>query len=261
MSHQAIFISHGSPSIVIDDCPATRFLEELPRRLSRPDAIVVASAHYETGEPRVGKSRRPGTVHDFRGFPQALFELEYPASGAPATTARVADLLRAADFDVAEEERDLDHGIWTPLLLAWPDADIPVVPLSIQPHRGGAWHYRVGRALAPLLDENVMVIGSGAATHDLSRFRGRPVDAEPDPDAKAFHDWLIQAATENRRLEMLAWEQEAPHADANHPTPEHFMPFFVAMGAAHGLGPAEVLHDSFTYGALSMAALGWSPAA
>ncbi|MCP1337636.1 DODA-type extradiol aromatic ring-opening family dioxygenase [Futiania mangrovi] len=254
----AVFVSHGSPMIVVEESPAARFLKGLGDEIPRPSAILVATAHWETAEPTVGGNAAPETIHDFRGFPKALYDMRYPAPGAPEVAERARALLTEGGFAAGVDAgRGLDHGVWTPLMLAWPDAGIPVVPLSVQPHRGGAWHYRVGRALAPLTEEGVLILGSGAATHDLSRWRGQPLDADPQEDVQAFHDWLMVETQADDRLSLLGWQQEAPFGAENHPTPEHFMPFFVALGAAHGRGPARVLHHSIAHGVISMAAFAW----
>ena len=211
------------------------------------------SAHWETSVPTVSAVGRNDTIHDFRGFPQALYELRYPAPGSPAVAARTADLLRTSGIDCRiDPSRGLDHGAWVPLLLMYPQADIPVLQLSLQPHLGTAHHLRMGRALAPLRQEGVLIIGSGSMTHDLSEFRGHgPNDPAPDW-VNAFADWFHSALTTGRTDDLLDYRRQAPFATKNHPSEEHLLPFYAALGAAGENARAMRLHASATYGVLRM---------
>ncbi|HTH95843.1 MAG TPA: class III extradiol ring-cleavage dioxygenase [Stellaceae bacterium] len=249
-----VFVSHGSPAMVLSDVAARDFLAGLGRAIGRPSAILVVSAHWETRAPTVGTALRPQTIHDFHGFPAPLYQLRYPAPGAPDLAHEVTGLLRAAGFEAAEDAaRGLDHGAWAPLLLMYPEADIPVVPLSLQGGLGPAHHVDIGRALAPLRDRDVLVLGSGSFTHDLSRFRsGRDIDATAHPDTEAFAGWMDKALQEGRRADLLAYRRLAPFAVENHPTEEHLLPLFVALGAAGPEARGEHLHGSTTYGFLRM---------
>ena len=211
------------------------------------------SAHWETSVPTVSAVDRNETIHDFRGFPQALYELRYPAPGSPAVAARAADLLRASGIDCSiDQSRGLDHGAWVPLLLMYPQADIPVLQLSLQPHLGTGHHLRMGRALAPLRQEGVLIIGSGSMTHDLSEFRGHgPNDPAPDW-VNAFADWFHSALTTGRTDDLLDYRRRAPFAVKNHPSEEHLLPFYAALGAAGENARAMRLHASATYSVLRM---------
>lgn len=248
-----LFLSHGSPMLSLLEAPARTFLEGLGPTLPRPRAILVASAHWETAQPSVNAVERNETIHDFHGFPQALFDLRYPAPGSPALAARVTDLLHAAGLACrTDARRGLDHGAWSVLRLMYPDADIPVVQVSLQRGPGPAHHLELGRALAPLRREGVLVIGSGSFTHDLHRFRGQPLDAPDAPDIAPFCDWMDAALRAGRTAELLGYRQRAPHAVAQHPSEEHLLPLFVALGAAGPGARAERLHASNTYGMLRM---------
>jgi 4,5-DOPA dioxygenase extradiol len=253
MTLPSLFLSHGSPTLPLTDTPARSFLSEFSGTLARPSAILVVSAHWETSVPTISAVDRNDTIHDFRGFPQALYELRYPAPGSPAVAARTADLLRASGIDCRiDRSRGLDHGAWVPLLLMYPQADIPVLQLSLQPHLGTAHHLRMGRALAPLRQEGVLIIGSGSMTHDLSEFRGHgPNDPAPDW-VTAFADWFHSALTAGRTDDLLDYRRQAPFAVKNHPSEEHLLPLYVAMGAAGENAGAERLHASATYGVLRM---------
>jgi 4,5-DOPA dioxygenase extradiol len=249
----SLFLSHGAPTLPLTDTPARAFLSELGRTLERPKAILVVSAHWETAVPTVSAVDRNETIHDFGGFPRALYDMRYPAPGSPPVAARVSEQLRAAGFDCeTDRRRGLDHGAWVPLLLMYPQADIPVLQLSVQPHLGPEHHLRIGRALAPLRQEGVLIVGSGSFTHDLSEFRGHgPNDPAPDW-VNNFADWFHAALTENRTENLLDYRRLAPFATKNHPTEEHLLPLYVAMGAAGENARAERLHASATYSVLRM---------
>lgn len=255
-SFPALFVSHGSPMLAIQDGPAHRFLAGLGDRLGRPRAIVIATAHWETAAPMVSGAPRPETIHDFGGFPRALYEIQYPAPGEPALAARTAALLSGAGFGASVDPRHgLDHGAWMPLYLAYPAADVPVVALSIQPHLGPEHHFRVGRALRPLRDEGVLIVGSGALTHNLRAFFGPKVATEGDtaqPWVQAFADWIAEAVAEGRTGDLLAYRGAAPYARENHPTDEHLLPLFVALGAGTPEVGGEILHRSHDHGIIAM---------
>lgn len=246
-----IFLSHGSPTLPFEQVEAAQFLRSLGQ-LPRPRAILMVSAHWETSVPTVNSVAVNGTIHDFRGFPRELYELSYPAPGSPALAARVVELLAAAGIAAnTDPARGLDHGAWAPLLMAWPDADIPVVQLSVQPHASAREHWRIGRALAPLAAEGVLVLASGNFTHDLSSFRGPLPTSEPGW-VSDFADWMDSALTEGRTDALLDYAAQAPHARDNHPTPEHLLPLFVALGAAGDHARGERIHRSLTHGVLRM---------
>ncbi len=249
----SLFLSHGSPMLALTPGPAHDFLTGLGASLARPRAILVASAHWETAHPMVSAPARNRTIHDFGGFPRELYALRYDAPGDPALAEQIDDLLGAAGLRASvDPARGLDHGAWVPLMLAWPDADVPVLEVSVQPHLGPAHHLEVGRTLAPLRAQGVLVVGSGSFTHDLSRFQGQGPDAPEAPDVAAFAAWMDTALREGLRCDLLTYRHKAPHAAAEHPTEEHLMPLFVAMGAAGPDARAERLHSSISHGVLRM---------
>jgi 4,5-DOPA dioxygenase extradiol len=250
----ALFISHGSPMMALEDGRAHRFLKSYAAELPRPKAILVASAHWETAEPRVTASAAPPTIHDFGGFPDALHRMVYPAPGDPALATRVVALLREAGFAAATDPaRGLDHGAWVPLSLLYPAADIPVLQLSLQTHLGPAHHLRLGAALRPLRDAGVLVVGSGSLTHNLMMLRRGTGDTLPPlPWVAAFDQWVADQVAAADVAALLAWRDQAPHAAENHPSDEHFIPFFVALGAATPDAPGTRVHHSHTYAALAM---------
>lgn len=257
-----LFVSHGAPTLPLTDTPARRFLERLGRELPRPKAILVASAHWETGEPMASAVAVNETIYDFYGFPRALYALRYPAPGSPALAERVTDLLCAAGLASGmDRARGLDHGAWVPLMLMYPEADIPVAQLSVQSHLGPAHHLQVGRALAALPGEGVLVIGSGSFTHDLSRFRGHGPDDPAEPDVIAFADWFDAALREGRTCDLVTYRRKAPFAERQHPTEEHLLPLYVALGAAGPGAASRRLHESAAYSVLRMDAYAFDAAA
>jgi 4,5-DOPA dioxygenase extradiol len=253
-----IFISHGAPTLAIEDTPATRFLAGLAATLPRPRAILAVSAHWETLEPTVNAVAVNDTIHDFRGFPEALYKIQYPAPGSPLVAGEVDELLGDAGFKChVDEERGLDHGAWVPLMLAYPDAHLPVVQLSIQTALGPRHHLNIGRALEPLTREGVLIMGSGSFTHDLSSFRS----ATEEPEwVTSFAEWMDKAILANRVGDLLAYRRLAPNAERNHPTEEHLLPLFVALGATGENPRAEHVHSSVSHGVLRMDASRFNPA-
>ena len=248
-----LFLSHGSPMMALEPSPTRDFLSELGPALGRPDAIVIASAHWETERPNVNAAAVNTTIHDFYGFPPALHAVQYPAPGAPQLAERVAMLLNHAGL-AAEVDRDrgLDHGAWVPLMLMYPAHDIPVLQLSLQSPLGPAHHLQLGRAVAALRAENVLLIGSGSFTHNLARLRRGTPDAAPPADVAAFSDWMHNNLVQHRTDELVAYRRKAPYAVLQHPTEEHLLPLFVACGAAGENATARRLHASTTYSTLRM---------
>lgn len=247
----AIFVSHGAPTLPFEDIAARTFLRTLAAQWPTPKAILAVSAHYVTKTPQVATQRTHETIHDFYGFPKALYALNYPAPGSVDTAQRALALLRETrltDGDIVS--RGLDHGAWVPLMLAYPQADVPIATLSVTPPFDPAAHYRLGQALAPLREEGVLVVASGGFTHNLRDFGRHALDAPAAAYAKTFADWLDAALTEGRTDDALAWAARAPEALHNHPTAEHLVPLFVALGA--GGAPAKRLHASYAYGVFAM---------
>jgi 4,5-DOPA dioxygenase extradiol len=253
MSLPSLFVSHGAPTLPLTDTPARTFLKELGGTIARPKAILVVSAHWETDVPTVSAVKWNETIHDFYGFPRPLYDLRYPAPGSPELAARVAGLIKTAGFSCdIDPRRGLDHGAWVPLSMIYPQADIPVLQLSIQPHLGPEHHLRVGQALAALHDDGVLVVGSGSFTHDLSEFRGHGPNDPAPLWVNQFADWFDAALAERRSQDLLDYRRLAPFAVKNHPTEEHILPLYAALGAGGANARAEHLHASATYSVLRM---------
>lgn len=235
VTQPVLFLSHGSPLTALGGDELNRTWERLAGRLARPSAILMVSAHWTTRLPVVSGNRQPETIHDFGGFPEELYTLRYPAPGDPELALRVkrqlADAGIAAGIDAS---RGLDHGAWVPLRTLFPAADVPVLQLSVQPERCARHHWALGAALAPLAGENVLIVGSGHLTHNLMDYL-RPGGVRPTAESRAFRDWVHARLTEDSpdAVEALFdWQQAGPGARSAHPTPEHFLPLFVALGAA-----------------------------
>ncbi len=251
-----IFVSHGSPTLLFDDVPARDFLRGLGASLPRPKAILVVSAHWETNIPAVNAVAVNETIHDFGGFPQILFDQRYPAPGDPVLAQRIAELIREAGLPAGiDSARGLDHGAWVPLKLMYSANDIPVLQLSVQTHLGPAHHLRLGEALRPLTEEGVMILASGSFTHDLRSVNWRGPNEAP-VWVTEFADWVNAALAEGRVDDLVNYRRLAPHAVRNHPTEEHFLPLFVALGAG-GLHAAH-LHQSLTFSVLRMDAFAFA---
>lgn len=254
MTVPSLFISHGGPNIVLEDTPARKYLQTLTELVGKPSAIVICSAHFETRGAAVVADPAPGMIYDFAGFPDELYKMVYSAPGDPALARRVAGLLEDHEIEHGIiTERGYDHGTWTPLLLAFPQADIPVVQVSIDPARDANYHYRLGRALSPLKQENILIIGSGHITHNLrevfSMMRGGGA-ASPQMVEKvdAFTGWIADKFAEQDHEALLEWAGNAPYARENHPTDEHLMPLFFAFGAGGSAASARRTHDSRQFG-------------
>ncbi|MCC9595377.1 MULTISPECIES: dioxygenase [unclassified Rubrivivax] len=265
-----LFLSHGSPMTALEPGEAGDFFRRLGPAIDatfgRPRAILAISAHGLTREPVLVAGEQHETIHDFGGFPDALYRLRYDAPGAPELATRVQALLADAGIPVQRHDGGgLDHGVWTPLLHVYPDADLPVLPLAWPPGWAPARLFALGRALAPLAADGVLVLASGSITHNLRRVfaalgAGR-IDAPATPESTAFRDWFADKGEAADWPALLAWRSQAPHAALMHPSDEHLLPYFVAAGAA-GVAPvARRVHASLTYGDLGMDAYAFGPQA
>ncbi|WP_295386358.1 class III extradiol ring-cleavage dioxygenase [uncultured Thiodictyon sp.] len=253
--HPVLFVSHGAPDLLLDPGATGQRWSELGAALPRPSAILAVSAHWESAVPTVSRATAPQTIHDFGGFPRALYSLRYDAPGAPTLADRVAGLLGAAGIPVSvDPTRGLDHGAWAPLRLLYPAADIPVTQLAIQPQAGPRWHLRLGEALQPLREEGVLILASGAVTHN---FAWLTVGAtQPYPAAAAFADWLADRLAAPGSENLIDYRRTAPQGAAAHPTEEHLLPLFVARGAG-GPGAPQRFAPGFIDGGLAMDAYLW----
>lgn len=274
--HAPLYISHGSPMIAIEPSPTQRFLKALgpaiDRTSGRPRAVLVMSAHtMARGAVLLGASQHH-TIHDFGGFPPALYELRYDAAGDPQLARQTQAFLAQAGFDVPVlDEGGLDHGIWTALMHLWPQADVPVVPLSLPAAATPESLWRMGQALKGL-PPDVQVIGTGSLTHNLrrvfqsGRLQAGLVDLPEDADSAAFRQWVYEHATAGDWPALWDYRRQAPHAAEMHPTDEHWRPFYLAAGAGATQACAEPgaavrLHEAVEFGCLALDAYAFGPGA
>lgn len=249
----ALFISHGAPTLALEPGPTRGFLVQFGAGLGRPKAILVVSAHWETAAPAISTAPQPETIHDFYGFPEALYRMRYPAPGASVLAQQALQLLTEAGLAAAAvPDRGLDHGAWVPLMLMYPEADIPVAQVAVQSRLGPAHHFKLGEALRSLRDEGVLIIGSGSATHNLSEFRNHGYDSPPPGWVSSFGDWLAATIVAGRTEDLLDYRRLAPQAARNHPTEEHLLPLFTAYGAGTPGVPPQHIHRGYTYGVIGM---------
>jgi 4,5-DOPA dioxygenase extradiol len=248
MKMPVVFVGHGNPMNAIERNDFFREWESLGRRLPRPRAILCISAHWETRGAWVTATDRPQTIHDFYGFPKALFDVKYPAPGSPALAARVAGLV-ASERVHLDPGRGLDHGAWSVLVAMYPAADVPVVQLGIDTSRPGPHHYELARQLAPLRDEEVLIVGSGNLVHNLRLFSFH----DPKPQAWALHcDEELRARIEARDHRFLMeYETSGPEARLAVPTPEHYYPLLYAL-ALQDAGERAGFFNARVVSAISM---------
>jgi 4,5-DOPA dioxygenase extradiol len=248
----SLFISHGAPTFAIEPAQAGPLLARLGRELPAPKAIVVLSPHWVTQNVRVATTATPETIHDFGGFPAELYRIQYPAPGSPEVAARALELLNAAGWNAtADERRGLDHGAWVPVRHLFPDANVPVLQVSMPRDLDAAGAVRLGRALAPLADEGVLLLGSGSITHNLYEFR-HEIDAASASYATEFVDWARAAVRGHDEAALVNYLAVAPHAQRAHPTPDHYLPLPFAFGAARPDAPVRVIDGGMTYGVIAM---------
>ncbi|WP_243321716.1 class III extradiol ring-cleavage dioxygenase [Geothrix sp. SG200] len=245
-----LFLAHGSPMLALEGGAWGRAVSALALRLPPLRGILVCSAHWEAAGPmRLSSSKRPGVMHDFGGFPEELYSLDYPAPGSPELAAEAANLLNAAGLEAElDDHRPLDHGTWVPLRYLAPGAEVPVVQLSLPRPRTPERLLAAGRALAPLRRSGVLILGSGGVVHNLRRLDWQDASA-PQPWGLAFQAW-VRARLEAGHLEALADWRKAPGASESVPTSEHLDPLFVAVGAARS--SPEPVFEGWQLGSLSL---------
>ncbi len=246
-----VFVSHGAPTFAIELGLAGAQLRALGLALGKPRAVVVVSPHWMTQGVEITATDKPQTVHDFGGFPRALYSLQYPALGLPELAVRIQQQLQSQGIPASlDGRRGLDHGAWVPLMHLFPESDVPVVQVSLPFDVDEDKAFALGRALAPLAQDGVLIVGSGSLTHNLYEFRSGEVQAASY--AQEFSAWVRQAVLDGDMARLLRTLQIAPHADRAHPTTEHFLPLLVAAGAASASGGVTVLDGGIRHGVLAM---------
>ena len=254
MAFPLLFVSHGAPTVALEDDAYTRALAAWARNRPRPRAVVVLSAHAEAHGPvRVNAARKPALIYDFFGFPPELYELRYPAPGAPDLAHEVASLFADAGFGpVLDARRGWDHGVWVPMRLLYPEADVPTIELSLPVPRTPELLVQMGKALAPLRERGVLLFGSGGIVHNLHRLRAGSGDDTPEPWAEAFGTWVDERLLALDVEALRDYAARAPHAELAVPTSEHFDPLFFILGARNGRDRVESVYAGFRHGTLSL---------
>ena len=260
-SYPSLFVSHGAPTLALEDCAVTQYLTRLGEGLEQPKAILMVSAHFNQSQPTIVSGEDLETIHDFGGFPADLYGIQYPAKGKPELALKVRDLLAGAGFSpVLDHSRGMDHGCWVPLIHMYPKADVPIVQLSISMGQSPQWHFELGQALSGLREEGVLIIGSGSASHNLRELRMPGLEEEEPtvPWVRDFTDWVTDKIESGDYRAVLSAVTDAPEGKRNHPTMDHIHPLFFALGAggssqAKGSSPrGKRIHASTTYGVLAM---------
>ncbi|TCS79380.1 DODA-type extradiol aromatic ring-opening family dioxygenase [Tepidibacillus fermentans] len=246
----SLFISHGAPTLAIEDNDYTQFLQNLGRRIT-PKAIVIFTAHWESEITTISfKDDVYETIYDFYGFPEELYMMKYPATGSISIASMVEEKLKIHDIPAkSDEKRGLDHGSWVVLQLLYPNADIPVVQVSVNPYLIPKEQFKIGEALRDLGEKDILVIGSGGTSHNLRMIKWG--QTTPEPWTVAFDDWLVDHV-QNRKLDSLFhYEKLAPNARLAVPRPEHIVPLFIAFGSGEENKQPKLLHRSYQFGTLS----------
>lgn len=245
----ALFISHGAPSIALEQDDFTRAVSAYGATLAGARAVAIVSAHWQARGVRVNAVAHPETIYDFGGFSDALYRISYEAPGDPALAREIAALLGGAAL---EEQRGWDHGLWVPLRIMLPEARVPIVEIA-QPYPTTPEELmRIGRAIAPLRDDGVVITGSGGIVHNLRAIHLSEKDAPVDEWAEEFDDWFAKHLAARDFKTLMRYRDVAPHADLAVPTPEHFEPLFVTLGATRDTDALTTIYEGFQYGNLSM---------
>lgn len=255
MTLPSLFLAHGAPDLPFSTTPARAFTQTIGQRFSGLRAILVISAHWEARVTTIGTAPAPETIYDFGGFDDRLYGLTYPARPSTDVIGDVAKALDAAGIAHAEDAlRGYDHGVWIPMLLAFPKAEVPVIQLSLRWGASAAENYALGQALAPLRDKGVLIVGSGATVHNL---RALAREGSPAADwSRAFDDWIVSGVESGDVDQLLQFPAAPATARMAHPTSEHLMPLYVALGAGGGKGTA--LHRSFSWGSIGITSFAFS---
>jgi 4,5-DOPA dioxygenase extradiol len=256
----ALFISHGAPLFAIDAGESGPALTKLGERLKQQAGaglrgVVIMSPHWMARSPAVMSNPKPDTWHDFGGFPAELYKLAYPAPGAPELAVEVGELLRAGGIEAqSDPKRPFDHGAWVPLMHLFPGADVPVVQVALPHGWSPAQVYAMGQALQPLRERGVLLVGTGSMTHNLSEFFGG--QREPAAYVVEFSRWVEDAIQRGDLEALLDYRTRAPHAQRAHPSDDHFLPLFFALGAGgfghKGPARAGYVTREVMYGILAM---------
>ena len=249
----SLFISHGSPMMAIQESKTALFLKKLGRSLHKPSAIIIFSAHFDlTQDIVITAGEKPETIHDFFGFPAQLYNINYPALGSPSLAKKIAQRFRDNGLTVTlDKQRGWDHGVWVPLKLMFPEANIPIVQISINSHLGARRNYQYGQLIASFKQENILVIGSGNISHNLQELFNSTPTKNRSTMIKMFIDWINDKLSAKDIDSLLNYINEAPYVLFNHPSQEHFLPFMAALGSGD-IKQAKQIHQDIENEVLAM---------
>lgn len=250
----SLFIAHGSPTLAIEDNEYTQFLSTLGHSSPKPKAIILFSAHWLSPTQKVGSVENYETIHDFYGFPEEMFQIAYPAKGNREIAIEVVELFKEQGISFRiDETRGLDHGAWVVLRMLYPNADIPVISMSVNPNLSPKEQYKIGQSLSKLREKDILIIGSGGTVHNLRAVKWRQPFGNADQWAVDFDNWIADCINKWDLDSLFQYERLAPNAELAVPPHgnEHFIPIFYAMGAADNEKKAKLLHRSYQYGNLS----------
>jgi 4,5-DOPA dioxygenase extradiol len=250
----AVFAGHGSPMYAIEPNRYTASWADLGKSLQRPDAILVISAHWVTRGVWVTAMPKPKTIHDFGGFPKGLFDIQYPAPGCPALADRIQELLDVP-LVLEENEWGIDHGAWSVLKYMYPNADVPVVQLSLDGSKSAREHYELAKQLRPLRDENILILSSGNVVHNLRTIHWQD-GAEPYPWAKQFNDFFVSEMFANHHDPLIDWQDFGEAARLSIPTPEHYWPALYTLALQEKSEQVKIYTNGIEMSSISM--LGFS---
>lgn len=249
-----VFFGHGSPMVALEKSDVTRSWAETAARIGKPRAILCISAHWLTRGTAVTAMPQPRTIHDFGAFPQALFDVQYPAPGDPELALRVRELLSPMPVSL-DQGWGLDHGTWSVLVHAYPEADVPVVQLGMDVSKSPAEHWEVGRLLSPLRDEGVLIIGTGNIVHNLPAMDWVNPAAPPYPWAERFNSAMLEAVAEDHPETVIEFETRGEEARLSVPSPDHFWPLLYVLGARHEGESATFAPNFIHHKSLSMTSI------
>ncbi len=249
-----VFVSHGAPNLPFEEIPARNFFTHLGTKFKDFNAILCISAHWETVKPTLNAVEVNKTIHDFYGFGPELYDINYPVAGAPELAEQTHDLIIDSGIPCELDfTRGLDHGAWIPMLLMFPDLEMPVFQLSIQEHLDPIKHMELGCAISSLRNEKVLILGSGGAVHPLGYAPLHP-GATTDKWAVEFNEWLKNTVLNGNMKSLVDYKNRSPYPERAHPYPDHFMPLITAMAAAGDEAEGKIIHDSWYWGDLGMGA-------
>lgn len=248
----SLYISHGSPELMIQNNETTKFLKDLSSKFDTPKYILVISAHWVTNNLKIIYNDSPSLIYDFYGFADALYNLKYNAKSSKSKSDEIVKLLESNNIEIEKDEfrNGFDHGVWSPLTMLYPNANIPVLQISLPTNYDAKELFKLGDVLSTLRDDT-LIISSGSLTHNLGDLNWNSEKGPVKPYAKSFRDWIVKKIEDTDLESLFNYRIKAPYLAQNHPSLEHFLPLYVSLGVAKGK-KGKALHDVYMYGNLSM---------